>query len=120
MPPPPDKNVQPTIYNNKSNIEIEREPHGKFVKLSKDEYANLCKKEPKEIVDEIIQEINDHCTNNRPGGYDDYCAAFRTFVRNRNQNQGKNYASGTKNKRKSSDGETQNLSGVYVNGKRVE
>lgn len=96
---------------------IVRKPHGKYVKLSDEEYQSLCKKEPKEKVDAIIEEINDHCTNNRPKGYDDYVAAFRTFLRNQNKTQGVKY--GVTNSRGIDKGKVENPSGIFVDGKRV-
>jgi phage replication O-like protein O len=104
----------------KKDREIERKPYGKHVKLSDEEYNLLCSKEPKEKVDQIIEEINDHCINNRPKGYDDYVAAFRTFLRNQNKTQGKSYGTRTKNKRKSNPGEDENPTGIFINGVRVE
>jgi hypothetical protein len=109
------------IPNNKPNNEyrdISRKPYGSHVKLSDEEYQTLCSKDPKEKVDQIIQEINDHCVSNRPDGYPDYVVAFRTFSRNQNKTKGKNY--GAKNQRKSNFRKTENPTGYFVNGERVE
>lgn len=102
----------------KENIESVRKPHGKFVKLSDEEYQSLCKKEPKEKVDAILEEINDHCANNRPKGYDDYVAAFRTFLRNQNKTQRREY--GTRNQRGIDKGKAENPTGCFIDGKRIE
>jgi replication protein O len=56
--------------------------HGTYVKFTEEQYASLCNTNGKEKTDEIIQSINDHCVNNRPNGYKDYVAAFRTFLKN--------------------------------------
>lgn len=111
-------NTHTIPHNKEREITRERKSFGKFVKLSHEEYENLCKKEPKEKVDEIIEEINDHCSNNRPKGYDDYVAAFRTFLRNQNKTQGKKY--GSKNQRSANNGKTSEERGVYLNGVRLE
>ena len=98
--------------------EVVRKSFGQFVKFSDEEYSILCKKWEKDVVDGLIDEINDHCINNRPLGYDDYCAAFRTFHRNQQKKQGKTYATsnqGRINKRK-----TENPTGIFIDGKRVE
>ena len=58
-------------------------PHGKFVELTSEDYDSLCRMHGKSVTDELLQEINDHCANNRQKGYADYMAAFRTFMRNR-------------------------------------
>jgi hypothetical protein len=110
------KPIPDTIPN--ASIESVRKPYGNFVELSDEEYENLCKKEPKEKVDEIIEEINDHCTNNRKEGYTDYVAAFRTFLRNKNKTQGKIY--GNKHSGGIGKGKVENPTGIFVNGKRVE
>lgn len=107
-----------TIPHTKDRDISEKKPYGSHVKLSDEEYTSLCKKEPKEKVDEIIQEINDHCVLNRPDGYPDYTVAFRTFLRNQNKTQG--VKNGAKNKGKLSHGKTENPPGYYIDGKRVD
>ncbi len=54
---------------------------GSFVKFKEGHYEELCKTHGKEITDSIIEDINNHCVNNRPKGYPDYAAAFRTFFK---------------------------------------
>jgi hypothetical protein len=54
---------------------------GQFVKFKENEYEKLCEIHGKKLVDEIIPAINDYCVNNRPKGYADYSAAFRTFLK---------------------------------------
>ncbi len=66
--------------NNKENIYI---AFGSFVKFSQEQYDALIKQHGKDLVDDIIQCINDHCVNKNPKGYKDYEAAFRNFLRNR-------------------------------------
>lgn len=53
---------------------------GKYVEFTRSQYESLCKIHGKEKVDDIIQRMEDHCVNNRPKGYKDYTAAFRTFL----------------------------------------
>lgn len=56
---------------------------GRFVRIKNSDYEKLSTEHGQEFVDEIFDEINDHCANNRPKGYTDYAAAFRTFLRNK-------------------------------------
>jgi phage replication O-like protein O len=73
--------IAPTKETNQKK-DIKREAFGQFVKLTSEQYVDLCKIHGKEKVNEIIQSINDHCINNRPKGYLDYAAAFRIFLKN--------------------------------------
>lgn len=77
----------PLVINNKSKEENKdiRISFGNFVKFSQEQYDSLIKVHGKPMVDELIQSINDYCVNNRPKGYKDYMAAFRTFVKNYKQ-----------------------------------
>jgi DNA-binding transcriptional ArsR family regulator len=137
LPPPSKEDLPPLvkeIYTQKKDIQNkeqqEREKrareekekdmkvHGTFVKFTDSDYDALCKKWGKEKVEEIIESINDHCANNRPKGYDDYVAAFRTFHRNQNKTQGSKH--GAKNKGKLNDGKTEETRGVFINGVRIE
>jgi hypothetical protein len=72
----------PLVINKENKKDINIKEFGSFVKFSQDQYEALCTTHTKQKVDEIIQSINDYCTNSRPKGYKDYEAAFRTFLKN--------------------------------------
>ena len=56
--------------------------HGAFVRLKDEFYRKIVTEHGIDVVTDLIESINDHCTNNRPGGYRNYESAFRTFLKN--------------------------------------
>lgn len=63
--------------------------HGKYVKLSLEEYDILCKDHGKEIIDEQISSINDYLSSTGKKPYKDYAATIRNWVRRNKRNTGK-------------------------------
>jgi len=59
-----------------------RKSFGDYVKFTDEEYEKFLQTHGKVKTDDIIQDMNDHCVNNRPQGYADYVAASRTFLKN--------------------------------------
>lgn len=56
---------------------------GSFVKLRKKDYEDLCQKEGKEVIDDIIEDINNYVPNRKQGPYKDYAAVIRDWLKKR-------------------------------------
>ena len=64
---------------------------GSFVRLKQEEFESLNEKYGKQLVSEIIDEMNDYCAASRSKGYNDYAAAIRQWIRRRKQAPSGNY-----------------------------
>jgi len=64
----------------------DRKLYGKFVRLKEESYNKLVQEHGFNTVKDVIECIDDYCTNNRPKGYLDYEAAFRTFIKRDKKN----------------------------------
>jgi len=73
--------------------EIVRVACGAFVKLSKEEFKELCEAHGTEIIKGLIEEINDYLAATGKKPYKDYAAVLRQWIRRRKDNP----ASSTKN-----------------------
>lgn len=54
---------------------------GSFVRLRTEDYDNLCKDHGKEIIDDLIDDMNNWVPNNKP--FKDYLAALRNWLKRR-------------------------------------
>lgn len=61
---------------------VSQKKWGDFVEMTEENFLKLVKIYSQSVVLDIFQSINDYCANNRPKGYKDYVAAFRTFYKN--------------------------------------
>lgn len=68
--PPPDPRPQKKLIE-----------HGSHVKLTEEEYRELCEAEGKQETDEMIEDMNDWCQASKPKGYANYNAALRKWFR---------------------------------------
>ena len=91
---------------------------GKYVRFSQEDYDCHCIKWGKDRVDELIEAINDHCSNHQPKGYKDYSAALRTFIRNQKTTKG-TYNEQFRNKGNTPKRKVKDREGEFVDGIRV-
>lgn len=59
--------------------------YGNFVRLKFEDYEKLCKEHTQTFIDDLIAQMNDYCSASKPGGYKDYAAALRVWIRNRKE-----------------------------------
>lgn len=78
---------------------------GSFVKLKETEHAELCQKFNPTLVTQVIEEMNDYCAASKPGGYRDYAAAIRQWIRRRQTDKKSSF---------SVDRRTKNINGTPV------
>lgn len=72
--------------NTKKKVRTDLLDFGKYVKLSENEYKELCDKNGKAAIDDLISSMNDWIPNHRPQGYTDYAAALRTWIKRSEKN----------------------------------
>lgn len=58
--------------------------HGSHVKLPNEQYETLCTENPKSIIDDIINQMNDYCLAHGKS-YKDYAAAIRQWLKKRTE-----------------------------------
>lgn len=81
------RRVAPTLQEEEEEKEEEeeeeKEGYGKFVRLTKREYTDLCNKYGKSRIDGRIEAMNDWIASNRKGKspYEDYGAAIKSWLR---------------------------------------
>jgi hypothetical protein len=63
------------------SLKEDRVEHGKHVKLTKEDYVDLCLKCSKKLVDTKIEEMNDYISAKNEKPYSDYAAALRNWLR---------------------------------------
>jgi len=100
--------------------EVKMNQFGKFVKLSDEDYKKFIKEHGAKEAHEIIESINDYCTNHKTGGYKDYAAAFRTFAKRdrRKTNESRDSKSNNRGRSpSSSSGDKPSVKqGIYIDG----